>query len=147
MPVPTMCSRPRCIRESTLNSRAPRSASAEKREVQMTVNSRVISGILVLMRLASTIAGWLTHIPAQGVIILGVAGLIVSGPPQPDRRPYPSAQCNVGDRVSQIQHLHSLEDRWSRRTVCLPAYQSRQCGVGWPSRPSTTTNLSAAKLF
>ncbi len=42
----------------------------------MTVNSRVISGILVLMLLASTFAGWLTYIPVQGVIILGVAGVL-----------------------------------------------------------------------
>ncbi len=40
------------------------------------MNARVISGILVLILIAGTIAGWLIYIPVQGVIILGVAGVL-----------------------------------------------------------------------
>ena len=40
------------------------------------MNARVISGILVLMLIAGAIAGWLIYIPVQGVIILGVAGVL-----------------------------------------------------------------------
>ncbi len=40
------------------------------------MNTRVISGILVLVILAGTIVGWLTYLPVQGVIILGVAGVL-----------------------------------------------------------------------